>query len=703
LVRAISYKYTGSLTFDLAYPLPDSSVRNYLQLAPSADDELTCKAYLKSFLVSLFNCFGEWVLGAFPKKSAYLTMAMTVYKLFRDKQQRKAFYDNVLERSTPESNNVSSSLTKTISILSSRCSNWPEKIFPVVLSLDEVHPLFRTRFEDTPGSHTVFSRLKSVLSELVGHALCVLCLSTVSSVAALAPSSAAADSFREKREDIILPTPFTELAFDAHIIDNPLKSQHATLQTVGTLEFTAMFGRPMYAFSILTNYVSYIAFRFYSTYLARKAQEENQGKICNDLLNVARTKLSAHVGPLKSQATLDASSIAILSSRLLLDISPTSSLAREYEEAQVRSHLRLLYSVHQNHEMIASGSSPEPLIAEASAQLMHASLETKDMPFMDVWNLVIQFVDEGFLPQGTIGELLGRVISIVAMDRAIEGVPIPCELKYQTPVTVVEYYKALLTDEAWNTLKDSTPANYSDLCQESGTKRFEDAFAGAYFHFSHYAKASDETPMQDQFAWALWLRGTAVLCQLNQKLTNRAHPIFFSAPNREVSAKWMSMALEQDKTGQNENPMNAGSQNAEILGLFTKRQKLPYIATVHCYALTKDEGVVAFKINRTEVRWKSVDNATPRYQIDFRGLSAYRGLSGTMPSTIRTMIDNTKNAIFKNHPRQKTIDGVRMMLPLLNEHPFATAWINGLPGDGHGRLAEVDAGGRSSSKRRKLE
>jgi hypothetical protein len=37
----------------------------------------------------------------------------------------------------------------------------------------------------------------------------------------------------------------------------------------------------------------------------------------------------------------------------------------------VRNHLRMLYSVREDRYTIVTGSSPEPLIAEASAQMMN--------------------------------------------------------------------------------------------------------------------------------------------------------------------------------------------------------------------------------------------------------------------------------------------------------------------------------------------
>jgi len=47
-------------------------------------------------------------------------------------------------------------------------------------------------------------------------------------------------------------------------------------------------------------------------------------------------------------------------------------------------------------------------------------------------------------------------------------------------------YKELLTDDAW-TRDKSVPANRTQL---SETKSFEDAFANAFFRFSHYGKTN---------------------------------------------------------------------------------------------------------------------------------------------------------------------------------------------------------------------
>jgi hypothetical protein len=363
--------------------------------------------------------------------------------------------------------------------------------------------------------------------------------------------------------------------------------------------------------------------------LSRKGGETN---IVDGIMGNIREKLYGYPWSPSAPADLNASSIAILSARLLLDLSPAAADAKGYKEELVRNHLRMLYSVHENRRIIMTRSSPEPLIAEASAQIMHHPLGSKG-PYMDLWSLLGSYVNGGLAAQSAIGELISRALSISAMDHAIHELPKVCELKYQTPVTVADYYKAFLTDKAWEALRQSVPANRVRLSDNSATKTFEDAFQDAYFHFSHYGKANDSSPMRDTCAWANWLRGTAVICQLNQELTDRMTPIYFSSLGN-VSPKTISVNLDQDKTGQSVNPVNVATQSAEDLSIFSHGNKLPYIAAVHCYALTANQGITVTEPNSHDLRNQMEDEEAPRYQIDFRGLSAY----GNITNPVRTSI-----------------------------------------------------------------
>jgi len=350
----------------------------------------------------------------------------------------------------------------------------------------------------------------------------------------------------------------------------------------------------------------------------------------------------------------------------------------------------MLYSVHDDLCTIVTGSSPEPLIAEASAQIMHYRLPNGE-PFIKLWGLLWKYIDHGLAAQSATGELIGRALSISAMDGAINRLPNASvrELKYQTPVKVTDYYKTLLTGEAWEELRHSTPANRAQLSSASANKTFENAFEGGYFHFSHYGQANDTSPMQNTDAWAYWLRGTAIACQLNQELTDRMTPIHFPHLGN-VSPKTISANLDQDKMGESVSPATVSIQSAERLSIFLQGMKLPYIAAVHCYALTDGQGISVFKpLAQTEkLRCQSDDLEAPRYQIDFCGLSAYASIEEADKSIILGMINHSKNAIFANHSREYGVASVRQMLPLLSRHPASKEWFQG---------SNQDAAGPSSS------
>ncbi|KAK2464678.1 hypothetical protein APHAL10511_003254 [Amanita phalloides] len=645
-----------------AYPPTDKQVRNYLDGALSTADEKKCNQYIRSFLSSLF--FQARYLFSWDEneKLSYEVMAMAFYNYFSVPEQRNDFYDKVVKRAeTGPPERVWSSFRELEHFLKNCCSDWPPTgtSCPVLLSIDEVHVLYTHRAKYNE-SNTLYSLMKSVFDEGASNAFAVISLSTAIRISRLAPSKEIAPSLRERSNDRTLLVPFTELPFNTFILVDPLVPNRDTLNSVGSLGFTAKFGRPL----------------FYASYLSRKDHEDRIDLIDEIMCNV-KEKLSGRTWSPVTQAVLDVSSIAILSARLHLELSPFSVHAKQYEEEGVRNHLWLIYSVHENQETIVTGSSSEPLVAEASAQIMHSVLDNNE-PYMNLWDLLCTFVDRGLASEGAIGELIGCALSISAMDHAIMGLPIVCELKYQTPVTVADYYKALLTDEAWEALRRSTPANRAQLSKTSANKTFEDAFQDAYFHFSHYAKANDSSPLCDTCAWAYWLRGLAVVCQPNQELTDRMMPIYFSELGN-VSPKTISVNLEQDKTGLSVNPRHASIQSAESLSIFSPGNVLPYIAAVHCYALTDDLGITAGEPLSRELRSPRYDKEAPRYQIDFRGLKAYRNITGSVGNTIRAMINRSKNSVFTNHTRDYGVDSVRQLLPVLGKEQAATRWFGGCP------------------------
>jgi hypothetical protein len=168
-------------------------------------------------------------------------MAKTFYDFFSDTTRRNDFYDRVI--ANVQSTDIWTSFNMLHNGLKNCCSNWPAESCPLLISIDEVHPLYAHRPQDTE-DYSLYSRVKSVISEAVSLNLAVIFSSTANHISKLA-SKDVADSSRERDDELFLPAPFTELPFDAHIIADPLCPGKATLETVGSLEFTAKFGRPL--------------------------------------------------------------------------------------------------------------------------------------------------------------------------------------------------------------------------------------------------------------------------------------------------------------------------------------------------------------------------------------------------------------------------------------------------------------------------
>ncbi|KAK2464672.1 hypothetical protein APHAL10511_003248 [Amanita phalloides] len=155
-------------------------------------------------------------------------------------------------------------------------------------------------------------------------------------------------------------------------------------------------------------------------------------------------------------------------------------------------------------------------------------------------------------------------------------------------------------------------------------------------------------------------------------------PIYFSELGN-VSPKTISVNLEQDKTGLSVNPRHALIQSAESLSIFLPGNGLPYIAAIHCYAMTDDLGITVGAPPSRELRNSQYDKEAPRYQIDFCGLKAYRNITGSVGNAIRAMINHSKNSVFTNHTRDYGVDSVRQLLPVLGKEQAATRWFGGCP------------------------
>ena len=247
----------GSLlsAFTQAYPLPDDSVRDHLLRAPSVDNELKVNQYLQNFLSSLFITARLQIQDLFPGNGmmTYEEIVKTFYEFFKEQPQRLKFYDQVVRHARRSKHSLNSicghSIDQFTSDLERRCSNWPTNLCPILISIDEVHILYTPRKnKDKQSVHSLYSRFKWVLSNLVLCKFGVICMSTAipTTIDNPTPPQKKIPTFWYVRaREIVLPAPITELPFDVDLSADPLNAGRETLESINSLEFTARFGRPL--------------------------------------------------------------------------------------------------------------------------------------------------------------------------------------------------------------------------------------------------------------------------------------------------------------------------------------------------------------------------------------------------------------------------------------------------------------------------
>ena len=69
--------------------------------------------------------------------------------------------------------------------------------------------------------------------------------------------------------------------------------------------------------------------------------------------------------------------------------------------------------------------------------------------------------------------------------------------------------------------------------------------------------------------------------------------------------------------------------------------------------------------------------AVERHRHRATKFAAYRGLTETTKDAIRSMIDGSRNYLFRKHPRRHALDSLHQMLPVLSIEPASTAWFGG--------------------------
>ncbi|CAG8684476.1 2580_t:CDS:1, partial [Ambispora gerdemannii] len=148
------------------------------------------------------------------------------------------------------------------------------------------------------------------------------------------------------------------------------------------------------------------------------------------------------VGPISINTMTEA--LAILGPRLYLEISSLSQQATKL----VSSHMRILRHVDEERESLITTSPSEPILAEAASHIMNYPGIFKQV--LD--HLATSIRSHVVVNAGDQGELVGRILCLLAVDKAIQS-KYKCWNMYFQPITVQEFLDALVGSQAFEKLK----------------------------------------------------------------------------------------------------------------------------------------------------------------------------------------------------------------------------------------------------------
>ena len=219
------------------------------------------------------------------------------------------------------------------------------------------------------------------------------------------------------------------------------------------------------------------------------------------IIDYAKQKLLDGPNVLRSENR--SGSLACLSVRFALEFNMDDT-ARDVTYAQVERHMRLCIAATAGLEKMTTIPGSEPLLAEATYELM------KDTRTNAVRHLA-DHSDLNCIDRGRRGELVAALLIMQAYDAA-RSMPVAGGRRW---VSVVDFMKALLPATEYETLRQSGPTFWRT--NEDIEITFEGISKEYGVWFNHLIKIEDRRMVSIDHLWKFVTRGAMIMCATNQE------------------------------------------------------------------------------------------------------------------------------------------------------------------------------------------
>ena len=287
-----------------------------------------------------------------------------------------------------------------------------------------------------------------------------------------------------------------------------------------------------------------------STYVQGVASPYSYLRIPNIMVNTATSKLVSTRNIQTAQDYFETQSpadfirmIAVLAPRLSLTIGPYTSEASEL----IASHLAVLTRTDSEHHFLRTVYPSEPILAEASARLTYGN------GWAGPLSALVHYVRGGVVEAGFKGELLTKIVCLMAMDNVLGQAVFPeDQWQFSRPVTVSEFLNHLIIPlHDHSTFSEGLKGVQFGKELQPGTLNIDDTklrrFLDGYVFFNHFIRV--EVKLSYSMLVHAWNRGAAIMCMTNTKGVDHVIPVMLDTEGDVVfgplHGRWAEEHIQQ--------------------------------------------------------------------------------------------------------------------------------------------------------------
>ena len=214
--------------------------------------------------------------------------------------------------------------------------------------------------------------------------------------------------------------------------------------------------------------------------------------------------------------------IAVLAPRLALTIGPFTLEASEL----IASHLAVLTRTDNERHFLRTVYPSEPILAAASARL------TNDYGWAHPLSALIHYVRGGIVEAGFRGELITKIICLMAMDRALSSIPrTKNRWRFARPVLVSQFLNHLIVPlKSYSTFSEGLKGVRDRDNIPRGTLNVDDhklrRFLNGHVFFNHFIRV--DVKLSYSMLVHAWNRGAAIMCMTNTKGIDHVIPVMLN-------------------------------------------------------------------------------------------------------------------------------------------------------------------------------